>query len=492
MADGPATTRAAPVIAALFAASRRMELRLAGDPTDLPPRPSPLTLKADVWASVLDSLGLGERYADVVRGLRDGFDFEIPRITDTAVASNAPSTRTHQNALRDIVLKERKRGAYIGPFSNAADVQAVLHNPFQSMPLSLIPKPPDKFRLIQNFSATQPFLRRGAKWWVGAEGRRYDESYEYPLRAVTNAGREDGWHYGDDEIESLADELGLPLHKPTPWSSTFSYAGYLFSIFDRRAGLPAVKVATYRADIDAWLSQSVHRLEDSQRLLGRLLHASPVVLDAPRHLTRLIGFVNIAVRSNAHPRAQRHGSAALDKDIEWWREHLCGEEVWRSISQYAPKDINLFVDASSDWGVGIWWDGHSASYRLHPDWRSRGDGRDIQFAEALAIEVGLLHVLSTGFRSAALVVYTDNTGVQFGVPRGRMRNAAATSVIDRIHALQVDRDVVIHTRRVASADNPADGPSRGIRKEPGLPTIVLPALVAAEFLPHWQSPAGRR
>ncbi|KAE8180276.1 hypothetical protein CF336_g9344 [Tilletia laevis] len=154
MADGPATTRAAPVIAALFAASRRMELRLAGDPTDLPPRPSPLTLKADVWASVLDSLGLGERYADVVRGLRDGFDFEIPRITDTAVASNAPSTRTHQNALRDIVLKERKRGAYIGPFSNAADVQAVLHNPFQSMPLSLIPKPPDKFRLIQNFSAT--------------------------------------------------------------------------------------------------------------------------------------------------------------------------------------------------------------------------------------------------------------------------------------------------------------------------------------------------
>ncbi|KAE8181185.1 hypothetical protein CF328_g8920, partial [Tilletia controversa] len=338
----------------------------------------------------------------------------------------------------------------------------------------------------------QPFLRRGAKWWVGAEGRRYDESYEYPLRAATNAGREDGWHYGDDEIESLADELGLPLHKPTPWSSTFSYAGYLFSIFDRRAGLPAVKVATYRADIDAWLSQSVHRLEDSQRLLGRLLHASPVVLDAPRHLTRLIGFVNIAVRSNAHPRAQRHGSAALDKDIEWWREHLCGEEVWRSISQYAPKDINLFVDASSDWGVGIWWDGHSASYRLHPDWRSRGDGRDIQFAEALAIEVGLLHVLSTGFRSAALVVYTDNTGVQFGVPRGRMRNAAATSVIDRIHALQVDRDVVIHIRRVASADNPADGPSRGIRKEPGLPTIVLPALVAAEFLPHWQSPAGRR
>ncbi|KAE8243191.1 hypothetical protein A4X06_0g6488 [Tilletia controversa] len=81
--------------------------------------------------------------------------------------------------------------------------------------------------------------------------------------------------------------------------------------------------------------------------------ASPVVLDAPRHLTRLIGFVNIAVRSNAHPRAQRHGSAALDKDIEWWREHLCGEEVWRSFSQYAPKDINLFVDASSDWELWL-------------------------------------------------------------------------------------------------------------------------------------------
>ncbi|CAD6959327.1 unnamed protein product, partial [Tilletia controversa] len=55
---------------------------------------------------------------------------------------------------------------------------------------------------------------------------------------------------------------------------------------------------------------------------------------------------------------------------------------------------------------------------------------------------------------------TVNTGVQFGVPRGRMRNEAATIVIERIHELQVRHDVVVHTRRVASADNPADEPSR--------------------------------
>ncbi|CAD6954089.1 unnamed protein product [Tilletia caries] len=133
---------------------------------------------------------------------------------------------------------------------------------------------------------------------------------------------------------------------------------------------------------------------------------------------------------------------------------------WRSIAQYAPRDIKLYVDESSDWVIDIWWDGRSAAYRLRTDWRSHGNGRDIQFAEALAIEVGLLHVFATGLRSAALIVYTDNTGVQFGVPRGRMRNEAATIVIERIHDLQVRHDVVVHTRRVASADNPADEPSR--------------------------------
>ncbi|KAE8198080.1 hypothetical protein CF336_g1858 [Tilletia laevis] len=152
-AGEPATTRAAPVIGALSAASHRMALRLAGARNELPPRPSPLTFKADAWASVLEGLGLSDRYADVIRGLREGVDLEILRITSTAIAINAPSANIHRSALREVILKERQRGAYIGPFQNAGDVQGVLHNSFQSMPLSLIPKPPDKFRLIQNFSA---------------------------------------------------------------------------------------------------------------------------------------------------------------------------------------------------------------------------------------------------------------------------------------------------------------------------------------------------
>ncbi|KAE8240282.1 hypothetical protein A4X13_0g7872 [Tilletia indica] len=580
----PALTKAAPVIDALSAASRRMALRLAGARNELPPRPSLLTLKADVWASILGELGLDGRYEDVVRGLREGFDFEIPRINRTAIAKNAPSATIHREALSEIVFKERERGAYIGPFDLPADVQAVLHNHFQSMPLSLIPKPPDKFRLIQNFSANvgtsqatneliprswattwstfrqivadvlglpsdseactrdvdsayrllpvhpsqwpamvlrteqgyfidtrvpfgigpgtgvfgrvgeaaldifraqglgplgrwvddilffrvreesiadvnsrraatyasmddQPFLRRGGKWWVDADGNRHDESYEYPLRDRAESRRADGWHYGDEEIEAWAGRLGLPLHKPTLWSSVFTYAGYVFNIRDRQAGLPVTKAATYCDDIHDWLSSPTHRLEDAQRLLGRLLHASPVVPDSSRHLTRLISFVNVAIKSNAHARSKRHGGSPLDEDLLWWRERLSGGEVWCSIAQYAPQDIQLYVDASSEWGVGIWWGGRVASYRLRSDWRTRQEGRDIQFAEALAIEVGLLHVFATGVRRAALIVHTDNTGVQFGVPRGRMRNAPATTVIERIHALQVEYDVVVHTRR---------------------------------------------
>ncbi|KAE8228496.1 hypothetical protein CF326_g6570 [Tilletia indica] len=545
----PALTKAGPVIDALSAASRRMALRLAGARNELPPRPSLLTLKADVWASILGQLGLDGRYEDVVRGLREGFDLEIPRINRTAIAKNTPSATIHREALSKIVFKERERGAYIGPFDLPADVQAVLHNHFQSMPLSLIPKPPDKFRLVQNFSANvgtsqatnelisrswattwstfrqivadvlglpsdseactrdvdsayrllpvhpsqwtamvlrteqgyfidtrvpfgigpgigvfgrvgeaaldifraqglsplgrwvddilffrvreesiadvnsrraptyasmddQPFLRRGGKWWVDADGNRHDESYEYPLRDRAESRRADGWHYGDEEIEAWAGRLGLPLHKPTLRSSVFTYAGYVFNIRDRQAGLPVTKAATYCDDIHDWLSSPTHRLDDAQRLLGRLLHASPVVPDSSCHLTRLISFVNVAITSNAHARSKRHGGSPLDEDLLWWRERLGGGEVWCSIAQYAPQDMQLYVDASSEWGVGVWWGGRVASYRLRSDWRTRQEGRDIQFAEALAIEVGLLHLFATSVRRAALIVHTDNTDVQ--------------------------------------------------------------------------------
>ena len=56
------------------------------------------------------------------------------------------------NQLHNIIHKEIAKGRYIGPYSLLI-IEAVI-GPYQSSPLSIIPKPgkPGKFRLVQNFS----------------------------------------------------------------------------------------------------------------------------------------------------------------------------------------------------------------------------------------------------------------------------------------------------------------------------------------------------
>ncbi|CAD6935370.1 unnamed protein product [Tilletia laevis] len=220
--------------------------------------------------------------------------------------------------------------------------------------------------------------------------------------------------------------------------------------------------------------------------------ASPVVLDAPRHLTRLIGFVNIAVRSNAHPRAQRHGSAALDKDIEWWREHLCGEEVWRSFSQYAPKDINLFVDASSDWELVFGGTGTVLPIAS----TQTGDHVEMEGTSSLPKPWPLRLASSMSSQQVSALqplLYTRTTRAFSSASRA---DACETlPPLPSSTAFMPSRSTATWSFTLEGSHPPTTlpmDPVVGSARNTGLPTIVLPAPVAAEFLPHWQSPAGSR
>lgn len=109
-------------------------------------------LLPDAWDRLLRRANLSPRYPTLVSSIRHGFRIGIPLIHTTNTPPNAPSLYIHRDSFRSTLEHEVASARYIGPFSRS--VLESLIGPFQTSPLSIIPKPhkPGAFRLIQNFS----------------------------------------------------------------------------------------------------------------------------------------------------------------------------------------------------------------------------------------------------------------------------------------------------------------------------------------------------
>ena len=104
------------------------------------------------WAEELQKHGLCHRYPHLSENLVMGFDVGISVINETYAPPNDSSVKHFPSAYSAIVEREFATGRYLGPFSKC-EVENLI-GPFQSSPLSLVPKPekPGKYRAVHNFS----------------------------------------------------------------------------------------------------------------------------------------------------------------------------------------------------------------------------------------------------------------------------------------------------------------------------------------------------
>ena len=116
-------------------------------------RKNPLTpYKFKAWDRLLRQHNLLTKYPKLVASLQNGFDAGIRRFYRTFTPPNGPSLDTLTDIYQEIVDRELHTGHYIGPLSR--DEVERLIGPFQSSPLSLVPKPGKaaRFRAVHNFS----------------------------------------------------------------------------------------------------------------------------------------------------------------------------------------------------------------------------------------------------------------------------------------------------------------------------------------------------
>jgi hypothetical protein len=110
------------------------------------------TYNPSSWSRELSRHNLTEKYPNLVKGITQGFNLGITSITKTYTPQNHISIDIHHDHYMENIDKEFRFGHYLGPYSRS-EVEAVI-GPFQSSPLSLVPKEgkPNKFQAVHDFS----------------------------------------------------------------------------------------------------------------------------------------------------------------------------------------------------------------------------------------------------------------------------------------------------------------------------------------------------
>ena len=90
-------------------------------------------------------------------------------------------------------------------------------------------------------------------------------------------------------------------------------------------------------------------------------------------------------------------------------------------------DLDIWVDASTEWGIALVVAGHWHAWQLQTGWRA--DHRDIGWAESAAIELATLYLASREHRHVTYRVHSDNQGAIGQYAKGRSRNSQSNQRI---------------------------------------------------------------
>jgi hypothetical protein len=524
------------------------------------------------WEAALKAANLLDQFADVVHGIKNGFDMGVPaKVHLTYTPKNHSSAYTNPSIIHEYISSERRAGRYTGPFSRSR-LEALI-GPFRSSPLGLVPKTnaPGKHRLIQDFSFPRhdPFLSSindnintddfPCEWGTfaevallvinaptGTEAATLDVDAAFrrvPIRPDQQPFFVISWEdlfyidhtapfgpssspgvfghladtlvalykakqikpikkwvddflflrypllnsppnvrqftYGLSDITRFAETLGWPW-KPTktrPFATTFLYLGFLWNLETRSVEIPAEKRTRFLSKLEPWVQGAKVTRKQAESLLGTLVHCSLALPDSRSRLPAISNFVASFNKANSVFSQFTLPSGAAE-DAAWWR-HTLSSTPCRSPLHKPPQPTDLLfaVDASTSWGIGVVFDGKWDAWILLPGWKS--EGRDIGWAEMVAVELGLRLAITQGAHDIHLILRSDNTGVIHALDGGRSRNLQQNRVLQRIVVLLRTHNLWLSTIYVPSRENPADPPSRGLPPASGsrIPTdlsAVLP------------------
>ena len=310
----------------------------------------------------------------------------------------------------------------------------------------------------------------GSRLWYGGKDLPNDATEEFnedctmQLRDLANvsprSAADQEFAYADIDIDSLSDHLGIrwEITKSIPFGEEVVYLGFRWNLRLRVMYLPDEKKARYLAVIAQWKEKRVHDLLKTQRLYGKLLHATLVIPAGRAYLTSLEAMLALFDNSPFHPRTPPRSTP---NNLNWWQQQLRRAIVSIPLCRPQPlTNYKAYSDASSSFSVAITMGPRWRAWKLAARWKSQG--RDIQWAEAIGFELLARCIFSLSGEGEHIVLHGNNRGVVEGWWKHCSANKPTNHIFQHVLQLSEDRGRKIHTRYVPSAKNPADGPSRGL------------------------------
>lgn len=318
---------------------------------------------------------------------------------------------------------------------------------------------------------------------IGPSGKWSDDVYifVYPSSGSGTLSDPYLYPYGVQEVLDAVSPTGTPFHPLTKKGQIFlphfDYVGMYWDLVKRAVGLREEKRMKFLYRVDCFLAvaqKAVVSEEECMKIHGSLCHLAFVHKLGRSHLSSISTFIS---HFDKYPRGTKlHTPPSIVTDMLWWRQQLGIPNFTRDLLPLGDVlDLDISVDASSEWGIGIKWGDAWDAWKVKEDWR--GPGRDIGWLECLAIELLVLHLETRGYHDCRVRLLSDNQGIIGAYWKGRSRNAEVNYSIRRFMVILDSLHISLEVSYVRSAENPADPISRGDVGSKDLqlsPSISLP------------------
>jgi hypothetical protein len=291
------------------------------------------------------------------------------------------------------------------------------------------------------------------------------------------------------KIFEATQPLGIPWHpdKCLDFDVIFTYLGFLWDLVNRSVSLPEKKRLKYLSKLDGIISalskSPFMSFKDALSIHGTLSHIAFVIPHGHAFLLNLSCFTSTFPREMHFARCKPPPSVL--NDLKWWCDVLSKTPPPRILTPRGPpQDIDLWVDTSTNWGIGLTLGDRWDAWSTTNGWK--GEGRDIGWLEAIAVELAVLTLHAAGWRDSSVLIHSDNQGVISAFKQGRSRNFQVNLSIRRVQAIAMESNMLHHLFYTELLANKVDPISRG---ETGpassrLPPIQLPVELTPYIIPH--------
>ncbi|KAE8179481.1 hypothetical protein CF328_g9469, partial [Tilletia controversa] len=231
-------------------------------------------------------------------------------------------------------------------------------------------------------------------------------------------------------------------------------------VWDLDAGTVALteeKRDKYLRKLTAFLQPTQVTYREVSSVLGTLVHTCAVFVERRAQLNALYALRARFVRACAWHSLALPTAARVE--VKAWMSFLQQPSLARTFHIPSASFAHIVYSDASNLGCAVVLDGRAQFWPL-PDVID-GEGIDIGVMEAWGLSLALQASVAYGAKECVVRFAVDNLGVVYAVRKGRSRSRWTNRCLAAIAEMATEHAITMSVSYIASADNPADAPSRG-------------------------------